>query len=74
MRIALGTFDVQKAFRTSTARLVDDDHRLLHELVLDDDALDQARHLVSTTTGARWHNKLHRLGRLPSLGGRNTHE
>jgi hypothetical protein len=52
VRIALGALDVEEALGAGAAGLVDDDQRLLHQLVLDDDALHQARHLVGAATGA----------------------
>jgi hypothetical protein len=51
--------------KPGAARLVDDDQRLLHQLVLDDDALDQARHLVGTAAGAGGHDELDRFAGLP---------
>ena len=69
VRVALGVLDVEEALGARAARLVDDDHRLLHQLVLDDDALDQARHLVGAAAGARGHDELDRLGRLPGREG-----
>jgi hypothetical protein len=65
VRVALGALDVEEALGAGAARLVDDDQRFLHQLVLDDDALDQARHLVGAAARAGGHDELHRLGRLP---------
>ena len=54
------------------ARLVDDDHRLFHQGMLGDDALDDARHLIGAAAGSgRW-NSLCRPGRLPCGGGRGA--
>src|SRR6185295_16442008 len=65
VRVALGALDVEETFRARAAALVHDDHRLFHEVVLGDDALDQARHLVCATAGASRYDELDRLGRLP---------
>src|SRR3712207_7602682 len=44
VRIALGILDVEETFGTRSARLVDRDERLLHEVVLDDDSLRSEEH------------------------------
>jgi hypothetical protein len=70
VRVALGLLDGEEALGAGAARLVDDDQRLLHQLVLDDDALHQAGHLVGAAAGAGRNHELDRLGRLPRQGGR----
>ena len=65
MRIALGALDLEKAFGTGAAGFVDHDQRLFHQLVLDDDALNQPRHLVGASAGTGRHHELDWLGRLP---------
>ena len=75
VRVALGVLDFEEALGAGAARLVDDDQRLLHQLVLDDDALDQAGHLVGAAAGAGGHHELDRLGRFPCrLRGRCERE
>jgi hypothetical protein len=68
VRVALGALDLEEALGAGAARLVDDDHRLLHQLVLDDQALDQPRHLVGTAARACGDDELDRLGGLPGEG------
>ena len=53
------------AFAAGAARLVDDDQRLLHQVVLGHHALDEARHLVGAAAGAGRHDEFDRLARLP---------
>ena len=65
VRVTLGALDLQETLGTCTAGLVDDDHRLRHQLVLDDNALDESGHLVSTAAGAGRHDKFDRLGGFP---------
>ena len=60
MRIALRALDVEEAFRPGAARLVDDDDRLLHQVVLGDDPLEEARHLVGAASGAGGHDEQER--------------
>ena len=50
--IALRPLHVEEAFGPGAARLVDDDQRLLHQVVLGDHALEEARHLVGAAAGA----------------------
>src|SRR5690606_23088454 len=69
VRIILGILHVQEAFGTSATGLVHDDERLLHQVVLDDHALDEASHLVSTTATTGRHDPFNRLGRLPGCAG-----
>ena len=69
MRIAFGLFDSQKALCTRAARFIDNNQRLFHQLVLDDDALDQTGHLVGPAARTCRHHKLHRLGGFPSCAG-----
>ena len=40
-------------------------HRLLHQIVLGDDALDGARHLIGAAAGAGRNDEFDRTGRLP---------
>ena len=61
----LDALDVEEAFGAGAARLVDDDHRLLHQVVLGDDALDEARHLVGAAAGAGGNDELDGAHRLP---------
>ena len=63
---------VQEAFAARSAGLVHDDQRLLHEVVLLNDALDHAGHLVGAAARAGRHDEFHRLGGLP-LGLRLIH-
>ncbi len=65
MRVALGFLDVEKTLGARAAGLVDDDHGLLHQLVLGDDALDEPRHLVGTTAGSGRNDEFHRFRGLP---------
>ena len=65
VRVALGALHFEEALGTGAARLVHDDQRLLHQLVLDDDALDQACHLVGAAAGTRGHHELDGFRRLP---------
>ena len=67
--IACVGLDVEEALGAGAARLVDDHDRLRHQLMLLDHALDHARHLVGAAAGARRHDELHGLGRLPCDGG-----
>jgi hypothetical protein len=46
-------FTSRKAFRAGPACLVDDDERLRHQVVLLNDTLDDAGHLVGAAAGAR---------------------
>jgi hypothetical protein len=57
--------DVEKAFAAGAARLVDDNHRLLHQIVLGDDALDGAGHLIGAAAGARGYDEFNRANRFP---------
>ena len=61
--------DVEEALGAGAARLVDDDHRLVHQPVLLDDALDHPRHLVGAAAGAGRHDELDGLGRRPLRRG-----
>jgi hypothetical protein len=67
VRLALGALHVEESLGAGPAGLVDHHHRLLHEIVLGDDGLHCARHLVGPTTGARRDDELDGLGRLPGL-------
>ena len=68
----LRLLDLEEAFGAGAAALVDGDHRLLHQVVLGDHALDEARHLVGAAAGAGGDDELHGLGGLPGLGSRET--
>jgi len=52
VRVVARAFDVEEALAAGAARLVDDHHGLLHQIVLGDDALDHPRHLVGAAAGA----------------------
>ena len=74
VRISWRSLDVEEAFAAGAARLVDDDHRLLHQIVLGDDALDGARHLIGAAAGAGGNDELDWSHRLPcgSRRGRDS--
>src|SRR5438132_164519 len=65
VRVAFRLLDVQEALGTRASGLVDDNHRLLHQLVLGNDALNDPRHLVGAPAGAGGNDELHRLSGLP---------
>jgi hypothetical protein len=65
VRVAARGLDVEESFAARAAGLVDRDDRLLHQVVLGDDALDHAGHLVGAAAGAGRHDELHLAGRLP---------
>jgi hypothetical protein len=67
--IAARCLEVEEAFAAGAARLVDDDHRLLHQTVLGDDALDRPRHLIGAAAGAGRNDELDGPHRFP-CGGR----
>ncbi len=71
VRIVLGALHLDEGFRAGTTALVHDDQWLLHQIVLGNDALDEARHLVGATAGACRNEERHGLGRLP---GRLSHD
>ena len=50
----------RKPFGAGAAGLVDDDERLRHQVVLLDDALDHARHLIGAAAGAGRNDELDR--------------
>src|SRR6266852_2704781 len=56
---------VEKALGPRASGLVDDDHRLLHQLVLGNDALNDPRHLIGAPAGAGGNDELHRFRGLP---------
>ena len=58
--------DLEKAFRSGSATLVQGDERLFHQVVLGDHALKEARHLVGAAAGAGGDDELHRLGGFPA--------
>ncbi len=59
---------VEEAFAAGATRLVDDDHRLLHQIVLGDDALDRPRHLIGAAAGAGGNDEFDGAHRLPCSG------
>ena len=63
--LPLRVLDVEEALAAGAAGLVDHHHRLLHQVVLGDDALDGARHLVGAAAGTGRHDDLDRPRRLP---------
>ena len=65
----VGALDVEEALGAGPARLVDRQDRLLHQVVLGDDALDRTRHLVRAAAGTGRNDELDVLGRLPGLRG-----
>src|SRR6266478_6333296 len=65
VRVAFRLLDVQEALGTRASGLVDDDHRLLHQLVLGNDALNDPRHLIGAPAGAGGNDELHRPSGLP---------
>jgi hypothetical protein len=72
MRVAAGRLRLEEAFRAGAAGLVHHHDGLAHQLVLGDDALDDAGHLVGAATGARRHDELHGAGRRPAALRRGT--
>ena len=60
-----GSLDVEEALGAGAAGLVDHHERLLHEIVLLDDALNHAGHLIGAAAGAGRNDELDRLGGLP---------
>jgi hypothetical protein len=69
--VALGALDVEEALAAGTARLVHDHHGLLHQIVLGDDALDGARHLIGAAAGAGGNDEFNVACRLPGAGRSN---
>ena len=69
VRIALGALAVDIAFGAGATALVHHHDRLLGELVLGDDRLDDAGEIIGAAAGARSDDELDRLGRLPGLRG-----
>src|SRR5262249_22119928 len=63
--VALLALDVEKAFGSRAAGLIDDDERLRGKLVLLSDAGDEPRHLVGAAARAGRHDDLNRFRRLP---------
>ena len=68
--IALCTLHIEEALGTSTAALVQNNDGLLHQVVLDHNALHKTGHLVCATTGSCGDHKLNGLAWLP--GGRDS--
>src|SRR6185312_15783740 len=69
VRVADRRLAVEEPFGAAAATLVEDDDRLLGELVLDDDRLHGAREHVGAAAGAGGDDELDRLARLPRRGG-----
>jgi hypothetical protein len=67
--IAARVLGIEEAFATRAARLVDDNHRLLGETVLADDALHGAGHLIGAAAGASGDDDFDRMCGLPRLCG-----
>src|SRR5690606_39031159 len=65
MWVAFAVLDLEEAFRTGAARLVDHHDGLVHQLMLADDSLDEPGHLISTAASSRRDDEGDRLGRLP---------
>ena len=65
VRITFRLLHVEKPLRARPTRLVDDHHRLLHQLVLGNDALNNPGHLVGAPTGAGRNDELHRFRGFP---------
>ena len=65
VRVARRALDVEEAFAAGAARLVDHDDRLLHQIVLGDDALDGPRHLIGAAAGAGRHDELQPAASAP---------
>jgi hypothetical protein len=57
--------DVEEALRARAAGLVDHHHGLLHQLVLRDQTLAEARHLVGAASGTGRNDELDRFGGFP---------
>jgi hypothetical protein len=68
VRVALRLLYGEKTLGAGATRLVHRDQRLLHQIVLGDDALNQPRHLVGAAAGAGRNYELDRFGRLPCGG------
>ena len=64
--IAAGGLHIEEALRARAARLVDRHDRLFHQVVLGDDSLGEAGHLVRAPAGARRDDELHGSRRFPS--------
>ena len=73
VRVAARSLEVEETFAAGATRLVDDDERLLHQIVLGDDALDRPRHLIGAAAGAGGNDELDRSHRLPG-GGRGNRD
>ena len=71
MRVAPRVLHIEEAFAAGATRLVDDDHRLLHQAVLGDDALDGARHDVGAAARPGGDDEFDWPGRLPGRGRRH---
>jgi len=65
---------VEEALGARAAGLVHHHHGLLHQIVLGDHPLDEARHLVGASAGARRHDELHGLVGLPGEHGGERRE
>ena len=63
--VALGVLHVEEALGAGAAGLVLDHHRLLHQVVLGDHALDEPGHLVGAASRSRGNDELDGLGGFP---------
>ena len=66
--VSLGVLDVEESFATGSAGFVDHHDGLLGQIVLGDDALHHAGHLIRAAAGAGRDNDFDGLGGLPRLG------
>jgi len=62
---AVGGLHFKEAFGARTTRFVDDDHRLVHQRMLLDNALKHPGHLIGAAAAAGRHDELDSLGRRP---------
>ena len=70
--VTLRVLDVEEPFAARAARLVDHDDRLLGQVVLGDNALRHAGHLIGAAAGAGRDNDFDGMGRLPRLAQGTT--
>ena len=67
VRVPIGALHVEKAFGARAAGLVDDDEGLIHQVVLLNNTLNHARHLVGAPARACGHDEFNGLGRFPGV-------